>query len=270
MSETILVPELPAAQSLLKPPIIDPVGLDPDRHFRTDHLKDDLGRRSARATAHTGGAQAVSLVLRMAATVALARLLTPEEYGLFGMVTVLVAFISMFNDFGLSMATIQKEKMTHAEASTLFWVNVGVSSALAGLLIGLSPVVVWFYHEPRLLWLNIVLALSLLPGGLRVQHGAILRRQMRFGVLAVVDLTALVVGIACGITLAWIRHDYWGLAAMHWGSCLTACIGTWLVCGWWPSLPGKLAAVRSHLHFGTRFTGSQVLQFLTGNFDNVS
>jgi O-antigen/teichoic acid export membrane protein len=104
---------------------------------------------------------------------------------------------------------------------------------------------------------------------MRVQHGAILRRQMRFGVLALVDLTALVVGTASGIVLAWWRRDYWGLAAMHWGSCLTACIGIWLACGWRPSLPGRLAAVRSQLHFGTRFTGSQVLLFLTGNLDNV-
>jgi O-antigen/teichoic acid export membrane protein len=260
---------LSITQILSKLPIIPPIELDPDRHFRTGHLKEDLGRRSARATAYTGGAQAVGFVLRMAATVVLARLLTPEDYGLFGMVTVLVAFISLFNDFGLSMATIQKEDVTHAEASTLFWVNIGVSSALALLLIALSPAVVWFYHEPKLLWLNVVLALSLLPGGLRVQHGAIMRRQMRFGALAVVDLTALVVGIASGITLAWLRHDYWGLAAMHWGSCLTACIGIWLVCGWWPSLPGRLATVRGQLHFGTRFTGSQVLLFMTGNLDNV-
>jgi PST family polysaccharide transporter len=245
------------------------VGLDRERHFRTDHLKQDLGRRSARATAFTAGAQAASLVLRMAATVVLARLLTPEDYGLFGMVTVLVSFISLFNDFGLSMATIQKEDVTHAEASTLFWVNVGVSSALALVLIALSPVVVWFYHEPRLLWLNVVLALSLLPGGLRVQHGAILRRQMRFGVIALVDLTALVVGIAAGIILAWLRRDYWGLVAMHWGTSVAACIGTWLVCGWIPSLPGRLAAVRSQLHFGTRFTGSQILVFLSKNLDNV-
>jgi PST family polysaccharide transporter len=253
----------------LKPSAIPATELDPDRHFRTDHLKDDLGRRSARATAFTAGAQAVSAVLRMAATVVLARLLTPEDYGLFGMVTMLVAFISLFNDFGLSMATIQKEDLTHAEASTLFWVNIGVSSALAILLISLSPLVVWFYREPRLLWLNVVLALSLVPGGLRVQHGAIIRRQMRFGVLAVVDLIALVVGISSGITLAWLRRDYWGLAAMHWGTCLTACIGTWLICDWRPSMPGRLAAVGSQLQFGTRFTGSLVLQFLTGNLDNV-
>jgi PST family polysaccharide transporter len=205
----------------------------------------------------------------MAATIVLARLLTPEDYGLFGMVTVFVAFISMFNDLGLSMATIQKEEMTHAEASTLFWINVAVSAALASFLIALSPLIVWFYHQPSLLWLNIVLALSLLPGGLRVQHGAILRRQMRFGALAIVELIALVIGIGSGISLALVRHDYWALAAMHWASCLTACIGTWMVCRWQPSLPGHLGAVRSHLHFGTRLTGSQLLQFLTGNLDNV-
>jgi O-antigen/teichoic acid export membrane protein len=269
MNNVPIIAELPSGQRLASLPFIPPVEPDPDRHFRTDHLQNDLGRRSARATAYTGGAQAVSVFLRILSTVVLARLLTPEDYGLFGMVTVLVSFISMFNDFGLSMATIQKEKMTHTEASTLFWVNVGVSCALALLLIALSPVVVWFYHEPRLFWLNIVLALSLIPGGLRVQHGAILRRQMRFGQLALVDLLALIVGIATGIIFARLRHDYWSLAAMHWGSCLTACIGTWIICGWRPGLSGRVSAVAAQLRFGAHFTGSQILFFMSRNLDNV-
>src|SRR5262249_15238736 len=147
-----------------------------ERYFQTEHLKKDLGRRSARAAALTAGGQTASLALRMAAAVVLARLLTPDDYGVFGMVTVLVAFISLFNDLGLSMATIQKEIVTHTEASTLFWLNVVVSCGLAVVLIALTPAIVWFYHEPRLQGLNVVLALSLLPGGLRIQHGAILRR----------------------------------------------------------------------------------------------
>ncbi len=159
--------------------------------------------------------------------------------------------------------------MTHAEASTLLWVNVGVSSALAVLLIALSPVVVLFYNEPRLIWQNIVLSFSMLTGGLRVQHSAILRRQMRFGVFMVVDLIALVFGITLGICMAWRRSDYWALAGMHIGTIMASCLGTWLVCGWRPGLPSKLITVRTQLRFGIHLLGSQALLFLTGNLDNV-
>jgi O-antigen/teichoic acid export membrane protein len=246
-----------------------PVEHDPDRHFQTDHLKDDLGRRSARATALLAGDQAVIFVLRMVSTVVLARLLTPEDYGLFGMVTVLVAFITVFIDFGLSMAAIQKHDLTHSDASDLFWINVGASVVLTLVLLALSPVLVWFYDEPRLAPINIVLALSLLPGGLRVQHAAIMRRQLLFGRLVAVDMISQGLGLTVGIAVGWFWRDYWALVSMQLSSTIASTFGLWLVCGWRPSLPRRFLALRPQLRFGANLTGSQVLAFFTTNLDNV-
>ncbi|HEX8922694.1 MAG TPA: oligosaccharide flippase family protein, partial [Pyrinomonadaceae bacterium] len=112
---------------------------EPERHFSTEHLKDDLGRRSARAGAVTVGSQLFKFALGTASTIVLARLLTPQDYGLIGMVAILVNFVVMFQYMGLSTATIQWPELNHQQVSTLFWINMALSTAIMLLMAAISP-----------------------------------------------------------------------------------------------------------------------------------
>src|SRR6267378_6885036 len=107
-------------------------------------------------------AQTVFFVLRIGALMVLARLLDPKEFGLVGMVAAFTGVLNLFRDFGLSSATVQRLNVTDEQISTLFWINVGVGVILGLLLMGMAPVVVVFYHEPRLLWVTITLATAFL------------------------------------------------------------------------------------------------------------
>ena len=150
---------------------------DENRHFRTDHLKDDLAGRSARGGAVTLSAQVLKFVISTAATIVLARMLTPQDYGLIGMVTGVTGFVAMFKDAGLSMATIQRERITEAQVSTLFWLNVALSTLLMLMVMALAPGLATFYREPRLLWPTMALAITFIMGGRdsRVQQRQALR-----------------------------------------------------------------------------------------------
>src|SRR5690348_11763546 len=92
----------------------------------------------------------------------LARLLSPREFGLVGMVTAFTGILDLCRDFGLSAATVQRESVTDGQISTLFWVNVGLGTLLAMLMTSLAPVIAHFYHEPRLVAVTVVLALAML------------------------------------------------------------------------------------------------------------
>jgi len=98
-----------------------------DRHFRTDHLIFDLEGRSVRGGISTLSAQICKFALSMGSTMILARLLSPADYGLVGMVTAIMGLAAMFKDAGLSDATVQSEHITHEQVSTLFWINIGLS-----------------------------------------------------------------------------------------------------------------------------------------------
>src|SRR6266496_1928873 len=103
--------------------------------------------------------QGMKFVLRTGSTIVLARLLTPKDFGLVAMVTGVTGFFSIFKDAGLSMATVQRETITHGQVSNLFWVNIALGVVLTAVSMALAPVLVAFYGEPRLLWVTIALAL---------------------------------------------------------------------------------------------------------------
>lgn len=242
---------------------------DPERHLRTDHLMQDLGGRTTRGGATTVISQGLKFVAGIATTIVLARLLTPQDYGLVGMVAVVTGFVSMFKDMGLSTATVQRAEVSSEQVSTLFWVNVAASLLLMLVTMALSPAVAWFYHEPRLTRITIVFALSLIFGGLTAQHEAILRRQMRFTALAAVELSSLAVSIAVAIVLALRGAGYWALVLSQVALGLAYAVGVWSVCGWRPGLPRRYTGVRQMLAFGGNLTGFSIVNYFARNLDNM-
>jgi PST family polysaccharide transporter len=157
-----------------------------EQHFCTEHLQADLKGRSIRGGAVTLTGQGCRFALQTGSIVILARLLTPGDFGLIAMVTAITGFIASFKDAGLSMATVQREKIDHAQVSTLFWINVVLSTAMMLLIAVLAPAIAWLYGEPRLVWLTLGLAGSFIFAGLAVQHQALLRRQLRFRALVAI------------------------------------------------------------------------------------
>jgi PST family polysaccharide transporter len=242
---------------------------DENRHFSTDHLKDDLGGRSTRGGGVTAVAQAVKLVISTAAMVVVARLLTPQDYGLIGMVAILVNFIGMFQYLGLSTATIKWSKLNHQQVSTLFWINFVLSVAVSLLTAASGPLLVWFYQEPRLVWITIGYALSLLLTGLYIQHAAILIRQMRFVVIAIVEIASMAIGLAAAVVAAWFGAGYWALVLNQLVMALVTLVGMWVACGWRPGLPARRTGVRSMLSYGGHLTGYDLMTFLSRNLDNA-
>ncbi len=241
----------------------------PERYLRTDHLNTDLKGRSVRGGAVTMVAQITKFILQLGSTAILARILTPADYGLMGMVFVFINFITLFNDLGLSTATIQKAEITHNQVSNLFWVNVGLSSLIMLLTWGLAPVMAWFYGEPRLTLITVVLSSAFIFGGLTVQHQALLRRQMRFPALAIIDIFAMVVGIAVAIAWGLYRKDYWALVLMQLTMPFTTMVGVWLACAWRPGLPQRYSGTGSLLSFGGHLTGFNLLNYFSRNLDNI-
>lgn len=242
---------------------------DFDRHFRTDHLNVDLRRRSIRGGAVTLATQACIFLLNLGSTLVLARILTPSDFGLIGMVIAVTGFVALFKDLGLSVATIQREEINHEQISTLFWINVALSCAILIVTAALAPAIAWFYSEPRLSSITLVLAGTFIFGGLTVQHQALLRRQMRFTHLAAIEITAMVVGITTAILSALQGAGYWSLVLMQLAREIATSIGVWIMCSWRPGFSIRYSGVRSMLTFGGNLTGFNVINYLARNLDNV-
>ena len=241
----------------------------PRDYFSTEHLEATLKQRSVRGGAITIIAQAAKFILQMGSTIFLARFLSPNDYGLVGMTTVLLNFVQLFKDLGLSSATIQRPKISHQQVSTLFWVNVAVGCGICLLICALAPLIARFYDEPRLIYITLALASVFVFSGLTVQHQALLKRQMRFGSLVVIEIASLTIGLASGIAFALLGFGYWTLVLMPMVKALVNAIGVWVVCDWRPGLPRWSEEVRSAIAFGGNLTGFNSINYFSRNLDNI-
>ena len=242
---------------------------DPNRHFRTDHLQADLGGRSARGGMVTLSAQVFKFVFSTVATIVLARLLTPDDYGLIGMVAILVNFVGMFQYLGLSTATVKWAELNHQQVSTLFWINMGLSTAIMLITIASGPLLAWFYNEPRLIGITTGYGITMLLTGLAIQHEAILTRQMRFTAIVVVELFALLIGFGSAVVAAWYGAGYWSLVLNQMVMTLILVIGVWAVCRWRPGLPARGIGIGAMLSYGGNLTGFNIMTFFSRNLDNA-
>jgi O-antigen/teichoic acid export membrane protein len=240
-----------------------------DTFFATDFKVDEIQAQSVRGGAVTLSAQVVKFLLGAASTMVLARLLTPADYGLVGMVSAVVGFVAMFKDAGFSMATVQREKISHEQVSTLFWINFGLSFLLMLVLVVLAPAIADFYSEPKLVWITLAFAGSFLFGGLTVQHQALLRRRMQFKALAGIDVASLGFGITIGIAAALMGFRYWALVFMNVAVAFSYAAGVWLMMPWRPGLPRRQADVRSMLSFGGNMMGFGLVTYFARNADCV-
>ncbi len=230
---------------------------------------DELKRKSVRGGFVVVAAQGAKVLLQTGTLILLARLLTPEDFGLTGMVATLTGFLTIFRDAGLSAATVQRLEVTHEQISTLFWINVVFGAVLSACAVLFAPAVAQFYGDPRLYWITIVAGTVFLFNGLSAQHGALISRQMRFATQARIDLTALSASSAGGVVMAFLGWGYWSLVGMGLISAILTTAGVLLAVPWAPGPPRRGVGVRSILRFGGLATCNSFLVYLAWNAQNI-
>jgi O-antigen/teichoic acid export membrane protein len=235
----------------------------------TDHLLHDIGNRAISGGLVTVGAQAAKFVLNLTAAAVLARLLTPREFGLVGMVLAITGLVGLFKELGLSTATVQRDIVTQQQVSNLFWINVSVSGFLTVISFCLAPLIASFYHDPRVTGIMMVLSLTFLLTGSAVQHQALLTRQMRFRALAMIEVTSMLVGFTTACCLAKLGFAYWALVAQQLVSAAASFVLMWYTSGWRPTMPKRNSGVRPMLSFGAHLTIADFVGLLLVNSDTI-
>lgn len=213
--------------------------------------------------------QGANFLLRIGSMAIMARLLTPEQFGLVGMVMAVTGFLNLLRDGGLPQATVREKTLSKEMISTLFWLNLAIGCALGAATAMAAPIVAWFYGDPRLTWVTVIIATTFLAYGASAQHRALLQRNMEFRNLVSIDMVALVVGIAIGIGMAMAGSGYWALVGMAVAQPIASMIGLWIVTGWVPGRPRAGTGVRSLLRFGGLLTLNSVVVYVAYNVDKI-
>ena len=213
--------------------------------------------------------QAGNFAVSTGSVVILARLLTPSDFGILTMVT---TFSLMLRSFGLNGFTefiVQKEKLTNAVASNLFWINVGISTAIACVFALSGPLLAMFYHNPAITKVAGGMSLTIVIGSLGYVHSAVLQRAMQFRSVAVISLAGQSALVLVSIVLAMAGLHYWALV---WGSVtqtVVTSIGAWVVCRWIPRLPRRAAETGTGVKFAFNVYSHYAFSYFTRNTDNL-
>jgi polysaccharide transporter, PST family len=171
------------------------------------------------------------------------------------MLSPVLALAALVRDGGISGAILQRQSLSHADLSTLFWISVCWGLGLAALLALSAPLIGAFYGEPRLVPLVVASAAIVVAGSLSLQHMALLNRELRFRVLAAIDAGSLAAGYLIGIVVAAMTRSYWALWAVN--------------CTWRPGRPERHGAVSDILRVGGNITVSGLFDFLIRSLDKV-
>ena len=243
------------------------------QYFDTDKLAANLEQKSIQSGFITFAAQPLKLILGIGSTAILARFLTPGDFGLLAMIAPLFLLVDSLSNFGLETATIQKADLDRQQASAIFWRSLKINTVLIGVTVLLAPVMAWFYHEERLTGIVLGLAVGAFSVCLAFQHKSLLKRQMRFGTLTIIELISLVLSLIVAIAAAKIGWGYWALVLQLATMQVSQSIAQWWVCDW---RPGKYVRddklnieLSSTLSYGIHLTGFRFLTRIAMHLDRI-
>jgi PST family polysaccharide transporter len=237
--------------------------------LRTDDLQGSLARRSARSGAIVLGTQVATTTLGVIGAAILARLLTPDDFGLLAMAMAFLAFVTPFADLGLPQSTIQRAEVTHEQVSAVFWINLALSLAATVVGILVARPVAAFYGRPELVAIATALAAAFVISGLGAQCEAVLRRRMQFALVSGIGLVAAVTGLVVGVIVAARGGGYWALVAMPLTGAAVRSGLAWMISPWRPGPPARAEGVGSMIRFGGFLAGTGLLGTAVRNVDRI-
>ena len=228
----------------------------------------DLKQQTITGLLWSAGAGVGQQVLTFAVTAVLARLLVPTDFGLVATVAVFTGFATLFVDFGLAAALVQRTTLTERHRSSAFWMNVAAGLGLTLLVAALAPALARFFNEPRLVALTLVLSLNFVVGSLGIVQSALLQRSMNFRRGAAIQIAAILVGGAIAIAMAVAGYGVWSLIAQLIATTAVRTTLLWASSDWRPHRIVDRDAMRELWRFSGNLAGFTAVNYWARTADN--
>jgi len=199
----------------------------------------------------------------------LARLLSPSDYGLVGMLAVFIAISNVFIEGGLAKALIQRKNCKDIDYATAFFANVGISIFIYLILFFCSPWIAEFYHEPILINLTRVLGLNIILGSFNIVQRAKLMAEMDFKSLAQLNVTSTIISGGIGVLMAYIGFGVWALVGQTIASTMVLVFLFPIYSGWKPALEFSKQSFNQLFGFGSKLMITGVVATIVNNISTL-
>ena len=209
------------------------------------------------------GTQVFSFILFLV----LARLLTPENFGLIALANIFIAFMQVFLEQGKVL--IQREDLQPEHLDAAFWSQVGSGILLTTILFSSAGLIAGFFEQPKLTLVLRCLSLLVIIDSLSQVHNALLNREFAFKIIALRSLLATVIGGIVGITMAYAGYGVWSLVALNLTSAVISLIVIWTAVDWQPKLRFSQKHFQDLFSFGVYVLAFKFIQFFDKRSDNL-
>ena len=222
-------------------------------------MSDTLKQKAARGVVWTAVDQGSYLGLTFVIGVILARLLSPDEFGLLAMIAVFNSVAQAFLDSGFGAALIRKPQLSEADRSTALYFNIAAGAVLFGVLFLAAPWIAQFYGRPILTglvrWEGFLLVIS----GFNIVQQAQLTRDLNFKAKAIIRVVSTVLSGVVAIAAAYHGAGVWSLVVMHVSSNIIQLAMLWLLSSWRPHSGWSGESFRYLWGFGSKMLASSVI-----------
>ncbi|WP_273890488.1 lipopolysaccharide biosynthesis protein [Serratia marcescens] len=203
--------------------------------------------------------------------VVLARLMPPSEYGLMSMALVVTNFALLVRDLGTAAAIIQRKDLQNETINAIFWLNILMGLTIAGIIVIFSPVIAYVFHEPRLIAVLCLLAISFPLASSASAHMALLERDSKFKKVASIEISSSVVAVIVAIIMAYQGFGVYSLVAQILVLSLMSSVQLWLASKWRPSFNNMINTkeIKGLIGFSGNLTLFNFINYFSRNADSM-
>jgi len=211
-----------------------------------------------------------TLIITFLSNIILARLLTPDDYGMVGMLAIFIAISNAFIDGGFGSALIQKSNPSQKDYSTVFYWNIFLGVVLYEILFIAAPFIEQFYDD--IVGLSIVLRVQgivLIINAITIVQFNQLRKLMNFKLLARINVASALISVACAIVMAFLDFGVWSLVGQQIVLSISNCILLWFYCRWRPTERFSMHSLKELFAFGSFMMFSSLVNTIGSNINGL-
>ena len=225
------------------------------------NLKEKTAQGLFWAFLSSGGMQLLNLIIG----IFLARLLSPGEYGIVGMLAIFTLLAGNLQDSGFGVALVNIKDIKHNDYNSVFWFNVGISLLLYLILYLCAPLIASFFHQPCLVSLSRFVFLGFIIASLCISPNAMLVRNLKMKEKAITSLSALLISGTVAVVMALKGFSYWSLATQQVLYNVIICFGRYYYTRWHPTFKVDFTPVKQMFSFSYKVLITAILTTINNN-----
>lgn len=228
-----------------------------------------LKEKTAKGLFWGGLSNGVQQLLNLFFGIFLSRILTPDDYGMVGMLSIFSLIAGSLQESGFIAALANKREISHKDYNAVFWFSTGLSACLYLILFFCAPLIAKFYNTPQLTALARYSFLGFFIASLGIAHSAYLFRNLMVKQKAIAVTIGLIASGTIGVTMAFLGFAYWGIATQSIVYVGTVNICYWRFSSWHPTLSFDFRPLKGMLSFSSKLLATNIFNHINNNILTV-